>query len=56
MDTLVISLNANEHMGVGKLARIFIFFGLINTIKIVASNTPPDSYVNWSKNVWRVEL
>ena len=45
----MLDLDANEHVDIGKLVRVLIFPGLIETIKTVVSNAPPASHVNGSK-------
>ena len=47
----MLSLDANEHMGIGKLVRTCRSLGLISTVKTIASNTHPTSHVNGSKQI-----
>ena len=44
-------LDSNNHTGIGKLARMLRFLGIVDTITTVASNNHPDSNSNGSKKM-----
>ena len=49
--SLVVALDANEYMKLGTLARMFCSLGLINSITIIISATPPKSYIRDSNQI-----
>ena len=46
---MIISLDSNEHIRTGHLARSFRRLGLVESITSVTSSSPPASHINGSK-------
>ena len=49
--SIVVALDANENMQIGKIARSFRGLGLVDSITSITSNTPPGTHIRGSKQI-----